>query len=113
MPAGKEIRAGAFCELRRQWRDGDQITLDLKLPLRLEAVDAKHPQLLAVLQGPLALFAAGDRFLPFTKRDLLSIRQSAPRSADWRVTTADGEQIFKPYFAIGKETTRLYQPVSA
>jgi hypothetical protein len=112
-PADQAIVPGAFCELRRQWRDGDQVTLDLKMPVRLEAVDEKHPLLLAVVQGPLALFAVGDRFLPFRKRDLLSIRQTAPRSADWRVVTADGEQLFRPFFGIGEATTRLYQPVSA
>jgi hypothetical protein len=111
--ADQAIVPGTFCELRRPWRDGDQITLDLKMPVRLEAVDEQHPQLLAVVQGPLALFAVGDRFLPFRKRDLLSIRQTAPRSADWRIVTADGEQLLRPYFAIGKATTRLYQPVSA
>jgi hypothetical protein len=65
------------------------------------------------MQGPLALFAVGDRFLPFRRHDLSSIRQLAARSDEWLVTTADGVQSFKPYFAIGRETTRLYQPVSA
>jgi hypothetical protein len=66
-----------------------------------------------MMQGPLALFAVGDRFLPFTRRDLSAVRQVAPRSAEWRASTVDGEQIFKPYFAVNRETTRLYQPVAA
>jgi len=47
--------------------------------------------------------------LPFKRPDLMSIRQAAPGSAEWRVSTRDGAQTFKPYFAIGSETTRLYQ----
>jgi hypothetical protein len=110
---GVPIRPGRFLEIRRAWRGGDRIALVLDMKLRLEAVDDKHPNDLAVMQGPLALFAVGDRFLPFTRRDLSAIRQVAPRSDEWLVSTVDGEQIFKPYFAVNRETTRLYRPVSA
>jgi DUF1680 family protein len=106
-------KPGTFHEIRREWRDGDRIVLTLDRALRLEAVDQKHPDLLAVMQGPLALFAVGDRFLPFTRKDLMSVRQTAEGASDWRVATADGTQTFKPYYTIGGETTRLYQPVSA
>jgi hypothetical protein len=81
--------------------------------LRLEPVDAKHSDLLAVLQGPLALFAVGDRFLPFNRNQLMTARQTAAGSAEWRINTADGVQTFKPYFAVDSQTTRLYQPVSS
>jgi hypothetical protein len=104
---------GNFHEIRRTWSDGDRITLSLDRTLRLEAVDEKHPNLLAVMHGPLALFAVGDRFLSVRRHELMSVRQAAPRSSDWRMSTGDGVQIFKPYFAIGSGTTRLYQPISA
>jgi hypothetical protein len=65
------------------------------------------------MQGPLALFAVGDRFLPFTRRELMSVKQDAPGARDWRVSTPDGAQLFRPFYAIGLEATRLYQPVSA
>ena len=110
---GKRVREpvlpGAFHEIRREWRGGERIGLMLDMPLRLEAVDEKHPDLVAVMQGPLALFAVGDRFLPLKRADLMSVRQAAPRSTEWRASTRDGTQTFKPYFAIAGETTRLYQ----
>ena len=105
------IKPGRFFDLRRSWRDGDRITLALDMPLRLEAVDDKHPDVLAVMQGPLALFAVGDRFLPLHRQDLMAVKRT--RSSEWSVTTGDGVQRFKPYFAIEAETTRLYQPVPA
>jgi DUF1680 family protein len=107
------IIAGSWHEIRRSWNDGDRIALTLDTPLRLEMVDAQHPELLAVMQGPLALFALGDRLLPFTRRELMSVRQLAARSSEWRLVTADGAQSFKPFFALGLESTRLYQPVAA
>ena len=107
------IVAGSWHEIRRTWNDGDRIELILDAPLRLEMVDPQHPDLVAVMQGPLALFALGDRRLPFTRRELMSVRQVAARSSEWRVVTADGAQSFRPYYALGFESTRLYQPVSA
>jgi hypothetical protein len=109
----RPLTAGAFHEIRRTWSDADRISLTLDMPVRLEAVDEKHPDLLAVMQGPLALFAVGDRFLPFQRRELLTIKQAAARSSDWRVLTRDGAQIFRPYFAVGSSPTRLYHSVSA
>jgi hypothetical protein len=65
-----------------------------------------------VVQGPLALFAVGDRFQAFQRRELAAVRQIAPGAPEWHVTTSDGLQVFKPYFAVGvTESTRLYQPV--
>jgi uncharacterized protein len=107
------LAAGSFHEILRTWNDGDRIELALDRTIRLEPVDEKHPNLLAVMQGPLALFAVGERFLPFRRSELLSIRQTSAHAAQWRISTEDGVQMFKPYFAINSETTRLYQPVSA
>lgn len=104
------VPGGQFFEVHRSWKNGDRLTLMLDMPLRLEPVDEKHPKLLAVMQGPLALFAVGDRFLPMRREELMKVRQIAS-SAEWRATTSDGVQVFKPFYAIGNEATRLYQPV--
>jgi DUF1680 family protein len=107
------LKPGEFHQIQRTWNDGDRIELTIDRALRLERVDEQHPDLLAIMQGPLALFAVGDRFLPFKRSELLSARQSSPGSPEWRISTDDGVQLFKPYFAINSESTRLYQPVSA
>jgi len=105
------VEPGRFFPIRRSWQDKDRITLAFDMPLRLEAVDGKHPELVAAMQGPLALFAVGERFLPFRRSELAQVRQVASGSAEWRAATPDGGQIFKPFFAIKNETTRLYQRV--
>ncbi|MGH8217438.1 MAG: beta-L-arabinofuranosidase domain-containing protein [Steroidobacteraceae bacterium] len=106
------IAPGAFHELHRTWTEGDRIELALHAPLRLQAVDERHPDLVAATQGPLALFAVGERFLPFTRQALLGLRQVAAGGSEWRCATADGVQTFRPFFAVGSSTTRLYQPLS-
>ena len=74
------------------------------------AVDEQHPDLLAVMQGPLALFALGDRFLPFTRPSCCRYGRSRPVRANGACHRRRHAG-FKPYYALGFETTRLYQPV--
>jgi len=40
------IDAG-FATLHRRWEDGDRVELELRLPTRLEAIDAQHPNTVA------------------------------------------------------------------
>lgn len=107
------LTPGQFAELSREWKDGDRVVLTLDRPLRLEAVDAQHTNRVAVMHGPLALFATGDRMVPYDRADLMRIAQTAPGAAEWSVTTDTGAHSFKPFFAIGTEPHRLYQFLNA
>jgi uncharacterized protein len=79
------------------------------MPLRIEPVDAQHPQYVAMMQGPLALFATGDRFQPYRREQLLSLHRAASAETGWLLAADGTEQIFKPWFALGTEPSRLYQ----
>lgn len=43
---------GTFATIRRKWRDGDTVHLRLPIESRTEAVDDKHPNLVAMMRGP-------------------------------------------------------------
>jgi DUF1680 family protein len=103
------IVPGQFLRIARTWKDGDKIAIRFDMPIRLEAVDEQHPDHLAVMQGPLALFAVGNQMLPLDRKALGAVRQVAPGVPEWRAQTQDGTQVFKPYFAIDAQDTRLYQ----
>jgi hypothetical protein len=89
-----EMKGGTFAELARTWRDGDRIELELPLTTRLEPVDAQHPDLVALLQGPLVLFPLGDVEPKITRKELLS--------HDWRGIR------FLPFTDIHDETYSTY-----
>jgi DUF1680 family protein len=103
---------GKFFAVSRTWKEGDRISLTLQQPLRLEAVDDKHPELVAAMQGPLALFAVGGRFPTFKRDELLAMKKTGP--SQWQASTAAGPtQTFQPFFTFGKgTTTRLYQQLA-
>ncbi|MGY4398933.1 DUF1680 family protein [Sphingomonas sp. UYAg733] len=50
------IRADGYAIIRRNWRAGDRVTLDLPLTLRSEATN-DDPDVIALLRGPLVLAA--------------------------------------------------------
>lgn len=99
-----------FVSLPRQWRDGDRLELGFNLPLRLEPVDPEHPNTVALVRGPLVLFALGDIPAAVSRRHLLAA-ESRP-DASWRVQTASGAVQFRPFPSINEELYRTYLNVT-
>jgi uncharacterized protein len=99
---------GTWAKVDRTWKDGDHIELTLDMPLRLARLDERHPQLVALLYGPLALFAIEPGVQSMTQRQLLGA-QRVGASAEWEVMTDTGKVRMLPYPAIKEETYRLYQ----
>ncbi len=81
--------AGTFTRVEREWKDGDRIELELPLKMRLESIDAQHPDTVALLSGPLVLF--GDQVPGLTRAQLLGARKMTPGL--WHVST--GNEVMK------------------
>jgi uncharacterized protein len=71
----RALAPGTFVEIRREWKSGDRIELDLPLPMRLDPVDRQHPETVALLSGPLVLFATDGSGSGLTRKALLSARR--------------------------------------
>jgi DUF1680 family protein len=98
-----------FVRLQRIWKDGDRVELEIGLPLRLEAIGANHPETVALVRGPLVLFAITDDAPKLTRQQLLSAARM-PREAAWR----SGALLFRPFYAIGDERYCTYlKPASS
>ncbi len=79
------------------------------MPLRLEAVDANHPNLVALVQGPLVLFAIADSQPTFEKNALLQAKASNNAAGDWMANSADGSSVtMRPFMNIDKESYSTY-----
>jgi hypothetical protein len=95
--------------VRQSWKNGDRIEFIVDRPVRLSSVDPQHPNLVAVLHGPLTLFALGDVPDDLTRTQLLATEQ---RGVDeWQMPTSTQGLKMVPYPVINKETYRLYLPV--
>jgi uncharacterized protein len=104
-PLASEV-PGRFVTIRRSWKKGDRIELDLRMRLRLEAIDAQHPQTVALLCGPQVLFAITDAPPVVTARQLLAARKTGQQS--WQVETAGGMISMLPFTAIADQQYSTY-----
>ena len=104
---------GEFLCLKRTWKDGDRIEIEFDMPTTLEAVDPEHPNLVAPIHGPLALFTLSKLPPRLTSKTLLSIKQSAKGSSDWQVQTDSGTLSLRPFQSIKDEPYRLYLPIES
>lgn len=102
---------GTFMSIRRQWRSGDRIELELPLNMRLEPIDARHPRTVALLCGPQVLFAIAGTRPAVTARQLLAASRTGKQS--WQVDTAAGPMPMLPFTAIGEQQYSTYVVTTA
>jgi len=105
---------GQFAAIRREWRSGDRVDLELPLKMRLEAIDAQHSDTVALLRGPLVLMAVKPRQespLPrVTREQLLAARRVSERA--WQVDSADGPVTMLPFPWLGDRPYSTYLKVA-
>jgi DUF1680 family protein len=105
-----EATPGSFAVIYRQWSSGDCVELDMPMTMRLESVDPQHPQTVALVFGPLVLFAITDIQPALTRTGLLGAKRIGERS--WQVRT-DGAPIkMLPFTDIGEEQYSTYLRVT-
>ncbi len=95
----------------RVWKNGDRIEIEFDMPTVLEAVDPQHPNLVALVHGPLALFSVGAIPAKIGRKELLAASQVSAGSTDWNAKTAAGNLTLRPFASIQDEHYRLYLKV--
>jgi uncharacterized protein len=108
-----DIKPGSFFPVERSWKNSDRVEISFDMPTRLEAVDPQHPKTVALVNGPLVLFAVGNLNAQFTRDQLMKAHQLSTGSADWTVDTASGRITMKPFASIDNEKYRLYHDVQS
>jgi DUF1680 family protein len=108
-----EVTPGKFFAVSRTWKSGDRVEFEIGMPLRLQPVDAQNANTVALMRGPLAMFATGNLPAKFTQAQLLAAAAASQSSEDWIVQDDAGKVTFRPFGAIGDEPYRLYQNVGA
>jgi DUF1680 family protein len=105
---------GQFAALRREWRSGDRVELELPDARRLESVDAAHPDTVALLAGPLVLMRlidADSASSPIRRASLLTAQRDGNGGHQWQAKTDTGAVKLKPFLDIDGETYSAYQAV--
>jgi DUF1680 family protein len=121
-----------FAAISRTWRPDDTVTLTLPLSLRLENLAANggpaHPDLVALLHGPIVLFALHEATsvtvppanaqpysqpptpqpapLSLPREALLAAKRTGPR--EWTVTTSNQAVRFVPFTELADRSYTTY-----
>ena len=102
--------AGMFARVQREWKDGDRVEVEIPLKTRLEAVDAQHTDTVALVTGPLVLFAITDSQPSVTRAGLLAAKKSGAQS--WQVETASGRLKMLPWTEVEDKGYTTYLRVN-
>lgn len=94
---------GRFASIRRQWKTGDRVELELPMVMKLESIDSRHTSTVALLRGPLVLMAIKkeqDAPVPkLTRAQLLAARRVSERQ--WEANSANGSVTLLPFTSLG------------
>jgi uncharacterized protein len=97
--------------VQRTWKNGDRVELEIGMPLRLEAVDGQTPNTVALIRGPVALFALSEMPARVTRSQLLAAAPASRSPEDWVVTIDKTRMLLRPFAAIRDGSYRLYHRV--
>jgi DUF1680 family protein len=106
-----DLPPGSFARLAGTWKSGDRIEVEFDAATTLEAVDPQHPELVAIVNGPLALFAVGAVPSTLRREDLLGAKRISIGSNTWQAGSQAGTLMLKPFSAIDEEEYRLYHQI--
>jgi DUF1680 family protein len=101
------LQPGTFAKIDRTWNNNDRLEFSIDMHLRLVPIDANRPNIVALVRGPVALFAIAPNAAPLTAATLLAA-QPKNTTNDWEVSTPTGPILFRPYTSITDEHYRLY-----
>jgi DUF1680 family protein len=103
-----QVVPGSFARVRRTWKSGDRLELELPMSTRLEAVDSQHPDTVALLYGPLVLFAITSSAPTVTRAQLLKATRSKTSDTEWTVQTENGALRLLSFPSIEEEQYSTY-----
>ena len=94
--------------VRKVWKSGDTVQLDLPQRLYTEAIDDLHPETVAVLRGPLVYVELNPRSLGLRLVPLDRLKSLPGASGIYHADDAEGDRVFAPLYLVGQESYTTY-----
>lgn len=105
------LRPGTFFPISRDWTKGDLIELELDQPVSTRPVDAQTPDQVAVIRGPLVLFAIADQQPTLSRAQASLPAINKAQDNDWTLQTEQANLTLRPFYQIGDEVYQTYWKV--
>jgi len=108
--AAAQAKPGSFAALRRRWKSGDVVELRLRQEFRAEPIDDLHPNVVAVMRGPLMLVAIDPP--DGLEKKPLSIEEGfsalGQRADRWTRNEGGQQIVFVPFYQVQNEPYTTY-----
>jgi uncharacterized protein len=105
---------GQFAAVRRGWKTGDRVELELPLRMRLESIDDRHTETVALMRGPLVLMAVKQQQQApepkLTRQQLLAATRVSERQ--WQAASANGPVTLLPFISLGSLPYTTYVSIA-
>ena len=111
---GKPVKlavVSGFATVRRKWRTGDIVKLQLPMKPRIEALDKAHPEYVGVVYGPRVLFVLASEPVAASKARLLEIQQVD--RGEWRLQSVNGPVKMVPFTSVGEQPYLTYIQIAS
>ena len=110
LPAGVPCVPGTWAVLSRTWNKGDKVEVRIPLRFRYQAVDAHHPDRVAVVRGPVVMVEDNSHHnplfrLPEGEDDLNAWLVPAAAPGVFAMERLGGRKenlVFRPFYALGE-----------
>ncbi|HUN72061.1 MAG TPA: beta-L-arabinofuranosidase domain-containing protein [Steroidobacteraceae bacterium] len=107
---------GTFAALRRTWKRGDRIELRLPQAFRAEPIDGSHPDIVAMMRGPLMYCAldfrgsgtAAPPATPLAQLTSAALEPVAGTRQSYMQTNSAQQTIFVPFHTVQNESYDVY-----
>jgi DUF1680 family protein len=103
-----QLESGTFFPLRRTWKSGDRIELEINQTVSTPAVDAQHPDQVAIVRGPQVLFAISDSQPQIPADQLVKPQITKADRMDWTLKSNQQQIRLRPFASIDDETYQTY-----
>jgi len=98
---------GAFAAIRRRWQTNDTVQLQLPTSLRLERIDDQHPDIVALMRGPLMMVAVQPS-LAIGEKSVSELSMAANSSSAINLSTVPEKLRFIPFYKVQDEEYTTY-----
>lgn len=107
------VTPGTFFPVRRTWKSGDTVELELDQRMGTEAVDAQNADQVALVRGPQVLFAIAEQQPELRRDQLTRLRIAKTAGNDWALDPGPSRLTLRPFADIGEEVYQTYWKVLA
>jgi DUF1680 family protein len=98
-PQSVPCQPGTWAVLNRTWSHGDVVKLTLPMRLRASAIDADHPNRIAVMVGPVVLAQDARTHQRYSPTSAPLEKQLVAGDHPLEFTVAGGHNRFRPFYA--------------